>query len=90
MAGADLPLRAVREQIASAVKIVLHQERRPDGSRHVTQISEITGMAGEAIGLQDLFRWDHPRGSLRPTGAHPACAPALADRGIALPPEMFG
>lgn len=89
MAGTELPLRAVREQIASAVHLVLHQERARDGVRRVTHISEITGIVGDVIGLQDIFRWDGALAALRATGLRPACAADLEEQGLALPPEMF-
>ncbi len=89
MAGTELPLRAVREQIASAVSLVLHQERARDGSRRVTHISEITGIVGDVIGLQDIFRWDTSQAAPRPTGLRPACASLLEEQGLALPPELF-
>ncbi len=89
MAGTELPLRAVREQIASAVQIVLHQERARDGSRRVTHISEITPIAGDVIGLQDIFRWDTAHAALHPTGLRPACAAGLEEQGLSLPPELF-
>ena len=89
MAGTELPLRAVREQIASAVQLVLHQERGRDGSRRVTHISEITPIVGDVIGLQDLFRWDAAQSALRATGLRPACAAGLEGQGLALPPELF-
>jgi len=89
MAGAELPLRAVREQIASAVQIVLHQERARDGSRRVTYISEITTIVGDVIGLQDIFGWDGPQAALRATGLRPGCAAGLEEQGLALPAELF-
>ena len=58
MAGAELPLRAVREQVASAVHLVVQQQRLPSGTRRVTQVSEVAGMEGEHINLRDLFQWD--------------------------------
>jgi len=97
MAGMDLPLRAVREQIASAVQLILHQQRGRDGSRRVTHVTEVSGMAGDIISLQDIFRWE-PRGvdtegralgDMRPTGLRPAFAPLLEAQGVTLPPEMF-
>ena len=89
MAGTELPLRAVREQIASAVQLVLHQERGRDGSRRVTHISEITPIVGDVIGLQDLFCWDASQSALRATGLRPPCAAGLEEQGLALPPELF-
>ena len=89
MAGTELPLRAVREQVASALHLVLHQERARDGSRRVTHISEITGMVGDVLGLQDIFRWDAARSSLRASGLRPACAAGLEEQGFPLPPDLF-
>jgi len=89
MAGTELPLRAVREQIGSAVQLVVHQERMRDGSRRVTHITEITGMSGEVVSMQDIFRWE-ARGALVPTGLRPAFAPSLEAQGVPLPPELFG
>lgn len=97
MAGMDLPLRAVREQIASAVQLILHQQRGRDGTRRVTHVTEVSGMAGEIISLQDIFRWEargvdaegHALGDMRPTGLRPAFASLLEAQGIALTPELF-
>ncbi len=89
MAGTELPLRAVREQIASAVQLVLHQERARDGSRRVTHLSEITGIVGDIIGMQDIFRWDGAQSALRATGLRPAFASGLEEQGLSLPPETF-
>ena len=89
MAGTELPLRAVREQVASAVHLVLHQERARDGSRRVTHISEITHIIGDVIGMQDIFRWDGAQAALRATGLRPACAAGLEEQGLSLPPELF-
>jgi len=89
MAGTELPLRAVREQIASAVQLVLHQERGRDGHRRLTHISEVTGIIGDVIGLQDIFRWETAPAQLRPTGLRPAFASALEEQGLSLPPETF-
>lgn len=89
MAGAELPLRAVREQIASAVQIVLHQERARDGCRRVTSVCEITGLNSETLSLQEIFRWDGNTHALCPTGLRPACAEALAAQGFPLSPEWL-
>ncbi|MFZ5869250.1 MAG: CpaF family protein [Actinomycetota bacterium] len=98
MAGVDLPVRAIREQVASAVDLIVHQQRLKDGTRRIVQISEVVGMEGEVITLQDLFTFDwHAgqdehgrfRGSLRATGLRPRFVDRLADVGIRLPPEMF-
>jgi pilus assembly protein CpaF len=78
MAGTELPLRAVREQVASAVQIVLHQERARDGRRRITHISEITGLSGDILSLQEIFRWDTAHNALCATGIRPACASSLS------------
>jgi len=99
MAGMDLPSRAIREQIASALDVIVHIARLRDGSRRVTHVSEITGMEGQVITLQDIFTFDYGAGigpdgrylgSLRPTGIRPAFASRLADVGVPLPAALFG
>jgi pilus assembly protein CpaF len=92
MADLDLPVRVIREQIAGAIKILVHQERLRDGSRHVTSISEITGLDGDTIVTQDLFTFDYSTGppnghlgQLVPTGLRPTFARELSDRGVSLP-----
>jgi pilus assembly protein CpaF len=96
MAGFDLPLRAVREQIASALDLVVQLERGVDGVRRVTAVTEVVGMEGEIITLSDLFTCDHrvagTAGSARlvPTGVRPAFSDRLAARGIELPAAWFG
>ncbi len=97
MAGMDLPVRAIREQIAGAIDIIVHMARLRDGSRKVMQISEITGMEGDVITMQDLFVFEHEgfdemgriRGRLRPTGLRPKCYERFAERGIRLPLTIF-
>jgi pilus assembly protein CpaF len=98
MAGVDLPQRAIREQAASAIDLIVHQARLRDGTRRVTHISEVTGMESEVITLQDLFVFDYGAGvdadgkylgSLRPTGVRPMFVNKLADAGIALPAGLF-
>jgi pilus assembly protein CpaF len=98
MAGMDLPIRAIREQAASAVDLIVHQSRLRDGSRRITHISEVSGMEGEVITLQDLFLFDFHqgvdeqgryRGSLRGTGLRPAFLERLVDRGVPIPPGIF-
>ncbi len=97
MAGMELPLRAVREQIASAVHLLVHLNRFADGSRRVTHISEITGMEAQTIALQDVFGFENEgidgqgriRGALRPTGIRPTFAEEFALAGITLPLETF-
>ncbi|HEY6957765.1 MAG TPA: CpaF family protein [Candidatus Limnocylindria bacterium] len=97
LSGADLPLRAIREQVAAAINLVVYIERMQDGTRKVTQISEIRALEGDVITMQDLFAWtsegvdaERVRGSLRPTGIRPGFAPRLIGRGIELQPVWFG
>jgi pilus assembly protein CpaF len=96
-AGVELPLRAVREQIASAVDLIVHQERLKDGSRKITNITEVQGMEGDVIVLQDVFVFEQTgvtegkvQGRLRPTGVRPRFAEKFEAHGIHLPPRMFG
>ncbi len=99
MGGVDLPQRAIREQMASAIDLIVHQTRLKDGTRRITHITEVSGMEGEVITLQDLFLFDfragvdeHGRflGTLRSTGLRPGFLDRLADRGVLVPPRMFG
>jgi pilus assembly protein CpaF len=98
MAGMDLSIRAVREQISSAIELIVHQARLRDGTRRVTHITEVVGMEGDVITLQDLFLFDfkagvdeHGRflGSLKPTGLRPHFLDKLADMGIRMSPMIF-
>ncbi|HEX9038302.1 MAG TPA: CpaF family protein [Ktedonobacterales bacterium] len=97
MAGMDLPLRAIREQIASAINLIVHQERMRDGTRKVTHVTEIVGMEGDVITLQDLFVFEQSGledgrvvGRLRPTGIRPSFIEEFEIANIHLPPQMFG
>jgi len=98
MANVDLTQRAIRDQMASAIDLILHQARLKDGSRRVTHITEVQGMEGDVVMLQDLFLFDfhagtdaHGRhqGTLRSTGLRPMFLNRLADRGIHVPPGIF-
>jgi pilus assembly protein CpaF len=98
MAGVELPERAVREQMASAIDLIVHQSRLKDGTRRITHITEVVGMEGDVITLQDVFVFDFHagvdadgtyRGTLRGTGLRPRFAERIAERGIAMPPELF-
>ena len=97
MSGMELPSRAIREQIASAVDIIIHESRLADGSRKVTAITEVTGMEGQQIVMQDLFTFrqtgvdDKGRitGEFKPTGAMPTFFDTLRSRGISLDPRIF-
>ena len=96
MGGSELPLRAIREQIVAAIDLVVFVERMQDGSRKVTQVSEVRGLEGDVVTMQDIFAFDTRsstdklRSELRPTGIRPALAERLAVRGIELPPAWFG
>lgn len=96
MAGMDLPLRAIREQVVSAINMVIHMERLRDGTRRVVKVSEIQGMEGDAILMQDLFYFDQVGikngrviGSHRSTGLRPQFAEKFALNNIELPLEIF-
>jgi pilus assembly protein CpaF len=90
MAGFDLPTRAIREQIASALNLIVHVDRFRDGARRVSHVTEVVGMEGEIITLQDIYRFDYKTMELMPTGVRPEFADQLADRGIRLSTELFG
>jgi pilus assembly protein CpaF len=97
MAGMDLPIRAVREQVSSAIELVVHQERMRDGSRKVTHITEVTGMEGDIITMTDLFVFEQVGmeggkvvGRLRPTGLRPKFMEKIEYAGIHLPASVFG
>lgn len=98
MAGFELPARAIREQMASAIDLIIHQSRLKDGTRRITHITEVAGMEGDVITLQDLFLFDFHagvdqggryRGTLRTTGLRPMFLERLRDRGVAVPPDLF-
>jgi pilus assembly protein CpaF len=97
MAGMDLPVRAIREQITSAVDLVVHQERMRDGSRKVVYITEVSGMEGDVITTTDIFLFEQTGvengkviGRLRPTGLRPKFMEKIEAAGIHLPPSIFG
>ena len=97
MSGMELPSRAIREQIASAVDIIIHESRLSDGSRKVTAITEVTGLEGNQIVMQDIFAFNQQGvgsdgkiiGEFKPTGAMPTWFDQLAGRGIKCDPRMF-
>ncbi len=97
MAGMDLPVRAIREQVASAVDLIAHQERMRDGSRKITKITEVQGMEGEIITMSDIFEFEQTGieggkiiGRIRPTGLRPKFIDRIEAAGIHLPPSIFG
>lgn len=97
MTSLGIPDKAVRQQVQSALDVVVQVTRQSDGTRKITAISEITGMEGEVITMQDIFLFDREGigpdgkviGRFRATGIRPQCAPQMLARGIDLPPEMF-
>jgi pilus assembly protein CpaF len=97
MAGMELPMRAIREQVTSAIDMIIHQERMRDGSRKVTNITEVSGMEGEVITTTDLFVFEQTGvengkvlGRMRPTGLRPKFMDKIEAAGIHLPPSIFG
>jgi pilus assembly protein CpaF len=97
MAGVDLPVRAIREQIASAVDLIVHQSRLKDGSRKVVAITEVQGMEGDVIVMQDVFVFEQTgvvdgkiQGRLKPTGIRPKFVEHFEAMGIHLPNGIFG
>jgi pilus assembly protein CpaF len=88
MSGVDLPLTAIREQISSAIDVIVQLGRRTDGTRVVTTIAEVQGREADTITLQEIFTRTHT-GPLRATGLRPRCADRLAERGVELPSSIF-
>jgi pilus assembly protein CpaF len=93
MAGMNLPLPAIRQQIASAIDIIVQQSRMRDGSRKIIGISEVTGMEGDVIVTQEIFTYDYgdgrSPGRFRPTGIKPRCSDKLVAAGAGLKDEWF-
>jgi pilus assembly protein CpaF len=98
MAGMDLSPRSIREQIASAIQLIVHQQRLKDGTRRFTHVTELVGMEGEVITLQDIFTFDFAagiddegrfKGRLKSTGLRPKFVDKLAERGVYIDPEVF-
>ena len=98
MSGMDLPSRAIREQIASAVDVIIHESRLSDGSRRVTAVTEVTGMEGEQIVMQDIFSFRQSgvgsdgrvMGELLATGAVPTWIDQVRSRGMEIDMRIFG
>ena len=98
MSGFDLPVRAIREQMASALDLIVHITRLRDGTRRISHVSEVQGMEGDVITLQDIFLFDYGmgvdedgryKGHLKATGIRPRFAEKLADAGIRLNADVF-
>jgi len=98
MAGMDMPLSVIREQIASAIDVIVQQSRLSDGSRKITSITEVAGMEGHTIVMTDIFKFEKTGitpegqviGELKPTGIRPFFTPRLEQNGFILGPEVFG
>ncbi len=97
MAGLDMPITAIRKQIASALHLIVYLNRNPDGSRRVTHISEVIGMEGDVVTMQDLFKFEqtgvdekrHPIGTFRSTGLRPLFSPLLDAVGFRMDSKWF-
>lgn len=98
MSGMDLPVRVIRQQIASAIDLIIHQSRLKDGSRKVTSITEVVGMEGDTVVMNEIFRFEQTGiapdgrvlGEVKPTGIRPMFTPRLEAAGFKLGPEVFG
>ncbi|OGO42281.1 MAG: type II secretion system protein E [Chloroflexi bacterium RBG_16_57_9] len=97
MAGYDLPLRAIREQISSAIDLIIHQERLKDGTRKVVKVSEVQGMEGDVVVMQDVFSFERTGirdgkiiGQLQPAGIRPKFMEKIEQMNIHLPAHIFG
>ena len=98
MAGIDLPVRAIREQVSSALDLIVHQTRLKDGTRRITHVTEVVGMEGDVVTFQDLFTFDYQagydengfaRGRLRSTGLRPKFLDKMALAGVEVDTEIF-
>jgi pilus assembly protein CpaF len=97
MAGMELPVRAIREQVSSAIDVIVQQSRLRDGSRKITHICEVVGMEGDVITLQDIFVYAQTgrdpdgkiTGEFKPTGIRPQFYEKLVEAGVQLPPDIF-
>src|SRR4051794_33160759 len=98
MAGVDLPVKAIRDQVSSAIDLIVHQARSKDGPRRVTHVTEVVGMEGDIISLQDIFVFDHnmglddnghARGTLKSSGLRPKFLEKLTVHGITVDPTIF-
>jgi pilus assembly protein CpaF len=98
MSGMELPVRAIREQVSSAIDLIVQQTRFKDGTRKITQVTEVVGMEGDIITLQDIFAFDHGAGfdtdgralgHLTGTGLRPQFLKKLAEHGVTVPTSVF-
>ncbi len=96
MAGMDLPLRAIREQVASSIELIVHLERMKDGTRKIVRVSEVQGMESDTVVMQDMFMFEQTgitngkvQGIQKPTGLRPGFMPKLVASGIELPESVF-
>jgi pilus assembly protein CpaF len=98
MAGMDLPIKAIREQVASAVDVIVHQARLRDGSRRITHVTEVERMEGDIITLQDIFLFDQSmgfdehgksQGVMKATGLRPKFLEKLAHNNVYVEPQIF-
>jgi pilus assembly protein CpaF len=89
MAGMDLPLRAIREQVASAIDAIIQIQRMPDGSRRIVQVTEVIGMEGDTVVLQDAFTFDHHAGFARATGLRPRFLDSFDKAGVSYDAALF-
>ena len=98
MSGMELPIRAVREQVASAIDLIIHEARFRDGTRRITHITEVQGMESDVITLQDIFLYDYAaglddtgrfRGTIKSTGIRPNFLTKLSDMGVTIPPDVI-
>ena len=96
MAGLELPLKAIREQVANAIELVIHLERLTDGTRKIVKVSEVQGMEGDVIVMQDLFTFNQTgmkkglvQGSLKATGLRPRFITKMVANNIEIPESIF-
>ena len=97
MSGMDLPIRPIREQIASAIDLIVHESRFSDGSRKITRVTEVVGLEGDQVTMQDIFEFNQTGvnekgevvGSFRPTGAVPTFVEEIGSRGLSIDRSMF-
>jgi len=97
MSGMELPIKAIREQISSAIHMIVHESRFSDGTRKITKVTELVGLEGEQITMQDIFEFvqtgvdedGHVQGHFRPTGAVPTFLEEIYSRGLTINRDMF-